>query len=92
MQDVVNALFDNQTIFFEDWDQNEAQVMAALELVKITHAVTDEFSWISGAGIIRSWEGFAQSAARLSLIALAEPASRHNQISWIQSITSIEVS
>lgn len=92
MRDVVDDLFNDQENFFEDWNLNEAQVMAALEIVKITFAATGEYPWNTGTGRIRSWEVFAESAARSSLITLAEPNSRLNQNNWIQSISSIEVS
>jgi len=93
MRDVVEALFDDQETFFEDWGRLEPEVMAALELVSVTSfAVSGEFPWSTGVGRIRTWKVFTESAARLSLTVLAEPAALQNQKKWIQSISSIEVS
>jgi len=93
MLDVVDALFEDQSTFFQEWRRYEADVVAALELVSITvYASTEDFPWNTGFGNIRSWKAFSESAARLSITVLANPVVIQNQKKWIQSISSIEVS
>jgi hypothetical protein len=94
MLDIVNALFEDQQTFFQEWKHYEADVVAALELVRITmYASTEEFPWNTGFGNIRNWNEFSKSAVLLSMTVLANPdVIHHNQKKWIQSISTIEVS
>ena len=91
--DIVNTLFDDPVYFFEDWESQEADVIAALELLNISSYATDESSPWTSAIItpIRNWKVFSVSAARLSLGQLCSPAVLKLKKKLIQSVTSIEV-
>ena len=93
MMDIVNTLFDDPVYFFEDWESQEADVIAALELLNISSYATDESSPWTSAIItpIRNWKKFSVSSARLSLGQLSSPTFLKLQKKLIQSVTSIEV-
>jgi len=91
MKDILNTLFEDPEYFFEDWESHESDVIAALELLSIASFATSKtVTWpVSTATRIRNWKVFNESAARLSLNALATPDVSPKTL--LQSITSIEV-
>ena len=104
MKCIINDLFDDPDYFIEQWEQNEARVIAALELLAIAAFTKDEddvFSATSSGsgnsglwetGKIRSWKVFSQSAARVVLTHLSRPTTFNQNQNFFQAITSIEVS
>ena len=90
MKCIMNDLFDDPDYFIEQWEQNEARVIAALELLAIAAFTKDEddvFSATSSGsgnsdlwetGKIRSWKVFSQSAARIVLTHLSRPTTFNN--------------
>ena len=104
MKSIMNDLFDDPDYFIEQWEQNEARVIAALELLAIAAFTKDEDDVFSGTssgsgnsglwetGNIRSWKVFSQSAARVVLTHLSRPTTFNQNQNFFQAITSIEVS
>ena len=95
MTGIVDSLFEDPETFFKEWEENEAQVIAALELLGIaSFALGDQVSWNNWTARIRNWKSFNESAARLSLDCLSTPDVLHvdNRDKFLQSISSIEVS
>ena len=89
MRDIVNLLFDDPVYFFEDWESQKADVIAALELLNILSNAADESSPRTSAIItpIRNLKVFSVSAARLSLGQLSSPTFLKLQKKLVQSVT-----
>ena len=92
---MIDSLFDDAESFLENWDKNEGDVIAALELVSVTaYASKKDISWSKWVGGVRNWKAFAKAAARMALETLSTPEVLHkqNRNKFLQSISSIEVS
>jgi len=104
MKPIMNDLFEDPDYFIEQWQQHEARVIAALELMTIAAFTKDEDEVFSGTstgsgnsdlwetGKIRSWKVFSQSAARVVLTHLSRPTTFNQNQKFFQAVTSIEVS
>ena len=95
MSYIVDSLFEEPNDFFTDWEQREADVIAAFELVSIASflqvVASDGDIWSSATGRIRNWKFFTEAAARLSLAVLASPDTQSSNEKFMQSVSSIEV-
>ena len=80
MTSLVDTLFQDPTKFFNNWDNYEADVIAAVEMVSIaSYATTDSIGvdadlWSSTSHRLSNWKTFIDSAVRISLTTLASPA------------------
>ncbi len=92
---LVDNLFEDPGMFFLEWEHSEAEVIAALELVSIASFakadMEDSDLWDSCTTRIRNWKLFVETAARLSLEALAAPDVLKAHKRFMPSISSIEV-
>ncbi len=98
MTTLVNNLFQDSSNFFLEWDRYEADVIAALEIVSIASYATADVSgvranlWKRITRRMRNWQIFTESAAYISLTALASPTVlKQSRERFIQSVSSIEV-
>jgi hypothetical protein len=95
MSNIVDNLFEEPKDFFLEWEQREADVIAALELVSIASfakaAINDADIWSGSTGRMRNWKFFAEAAARLSLASLASLDTLSSSKKFMQSVSSIEV-
>ena len=93
---LVDNLFEEPGMFFLEWENTEADVIAALELVSIAlfaRADADDSDlWNNCTARIRNWKFFVETAARLSIEALSLPDVLKNRKRFMQSVSSIEVS
>ena len=99
MATLVDTLFEDPSKFFLQWDEYEANVIAALQLVSIASYATADLSgvhadfWRNTTRKMRNWKMFVELAARISLTSLASPAVfQHSRERFMRSISSIEVS
>ncbi|XP_057375006.1 uncharacterized protein LOC130695963 [Daphnia carinata] len=94
MSYLIDSLFEEQAMFFLDWEHCEAEVIAALELVSIAcFATADTIDfWSEATSRIRNWKFFTETAARLSLETLASADVMKSHKRFMQSISSIELS
>ena len=95
MSYIVDNLFEDPVAFFSEWDDSKVEVIVALELASIASFAKTAGSslWNDYVGCrIRSWKSFIDTAARLSIEALASPDVLKCREKFIQSISSIEVS
>ncbi len=92
---LVDCLFENPEEFFRDWEQWEAKVIAALELVSIVSFAKPDTAdvdlWKDATIRIRSWESFTKETARLSLKKLGSPDVIKSK-RFVMAVSSIEVS
>jgi hypothetical protein len=95
MSTIIDGLFEDTNEFFLDWQQWQAEVIAALELVSIASFARAELDsgdfWSASPVRMRDWELFTEAAARLSLAALASPDVIRTHERFMQAIASIEV-
>jgi hypothetical protein len=95
MSYIVDNMFEDPKNFFIEWEQREADVVAALELASIASFakadVTDGDIWGSATGRMRNWTFFTETATRLSLASLASSDTLNSQGKFMQAVSSIEV-
>ena len=99
MATLVDTLFEDPSKFFIQWDEYEANVIAALQMVSIASYATADVNgvhadlWRNTTRRMRNWKMFVELAARISLTSLASPAVfQHCRERFMRSISSIEVS
>ena len=80
MATLVDTLFEDPSKFFLQWNEYEANVIAALQLVSITSYVTADVNGVHAdlskntTRRMRNWKMFVELAAHISLSSLASPA------------------
>lgn len=90
MNNLVNNLFTDPSGFSQEWQQQESNVIAALELVSIPlFAGKNKTLWNGIPNQITNWKFFNESTARISLETLGSQNVPKSRLT--QSICSIEV-
>ena len=89
LRTIIDELFSRPGKFFEEWVANEAEVIAALEIVSIAAFAVSDFKWADEK--MRNWDELKQSAVDLAITALSNPKVPKT-VGFIQAIASIEVS
>lgn len=93
MANVVDSLFDEPDQFFAEWLEYEAEVIAALEHANLASLASDETKRSTRGPLkrIRNWRQFVDSTVHQSLMFLNSPDVLSKRDSFIQAVTSIEV-
>jgi hypothetical protein len=95
MSYIVYNMSEDPKNFFIEWEQREANVVTALELVSIaSFAEADVIHgdiWGSGTGRMRNWTFLTKTGTRSSLASLASSDSFNSQGKSMQAVSSNEV-
>ena len=80
MATLVDTLFEDPSKFFLQWNEYEANVIAALQLVSITSYATADVNdvhadlWKNTTRRMRNWKMFVELAVHISLSSLTSSA------------------
>lgn len=98
MSYLVDSIFEETSMFVLEWEDSQAEVIAALELVSIASFAkldadieNEKNLWDDLSGRMRNWKIFTESLARLAIEMLTSPTVLNKPQKLIQSVSSIEV-